>query len=231
MSGGQNSIISGRERERKPAFNDLQMLRYEEELYKKGIRLVAGVDEAGRGPLSGPVVAGAVIFSPGARIDGVRDSKLLSPKKREELFNKICKVAEAVGIGIVSEAIIDRVNILQATYLAMRRAIDSLSVRPEYLLVDGRGLPGTNIPQLAIIGGDRLSRSVASGSIIAKVTRDRIVTRQGKLFPQYGFAVHKGYPTRKHLEALRKYGPCRVHRRSFKPVKSLCKRHYEKVPS
>ncbi len=201
------------------------MLKYERQLYKSGIKLIAGVDEAGRGPISGPVVAGAVIFPPGLRVDGVKDSKLLSPKKREKLFDEICKAAEAVGVGIVSEKIIDRVNILQAAYLAMRKAIEGLSVRPEYLLVDGWKLPGVDIPQLAIIGGDNLSMSIASGSIIAKVTRDRIVTRQDKLFPQYGFAAHKGYPTKKHIEALRKYGPCKFHRRSFKPVRALCKSH------
>ena len=191
------------------------MLRYERALWKSGVRFIAGVDEAGRGPLAGPVVAAAVVFSSDVSITGIDDSKRLTPTRREELFEKIKNEAMAVATGIVTEKEIDRMNILQATFKAMRMAIGSLSIRPEHILVDGRPLPEKFYPQTAIIGGDRQSYSVAAASIIAKVTRDRMMVAYDKDYPQYGFARHKGYGTKKHVEAIRIHGPCEIHRKTF----------------
>ncbi len=206
-----------------------RMSTYERELWGKGLSLVAGVDEAGRGPLAGPVVAAAVILCKDTFLCGLDDSKKLSSRKRAEIFPEIWRKAGAVGVGMVSEVIIDRINILQATYLAMRRAVADLSalppaqaemgVSPDCLLVDGMTIPKLDILQLAIVKGDSLSISIAAASIIAKVTRDRIMVEQDKCFPQYGFAGHKGYGTKEHLRALDKYGVCPLHRRSFRPVK------------
>ena len=191
------------------------MLRYERALWKGGVRFIAGVDEAGRGPLAGPVVAAAVVFSSDVSITGIDDSKRLTPTRREELFEKIKNEALAVAAGIVTEKEIDRMNILRATFKAMRMAIGSLSIRPEHILVDGRPLPEKFYPQTAIIGGDRQSYSVAAASIIAKVTRDRMMVTYDKDYPQYGFARHKGYGTKKHVEAIRIHGPCEIHRKTF----------------
>jgi len=179
------------------------MVRYERGLWRKGLSRVAGVDEAGRGPLAGPVVAAAVIFPLDTFLPGLDDSKKLSPQKREEVFFKIWKEAGAIGVGIVSEIVIDRINILQATYLAMRQAVKKLPVSPDCLLVDGMTtIPDLNTFQVAIVKGDSLSISVAAASIVAKVTRDRIMVEKDKHFPQYGFAKHKGYGTKAHLKAL-----------------------------
>ena len=191
------------------------MLRYERALWKGGVRFIAGVDEAGRGPLAGPVVAAAVVFSSDVSITGIDDSKRLTPTRREELFEKIKNEALAVATGIVTEKEIDRINILQATFKAMRMAIGSLSIRPGHILVDGRPLPEKFYPQTALIGGDRQSYSVAAASIIAKVTRDRMMVAYDKDYPQYGFARHKGYGTKKHVEAIRTHGPCEIHRKTF----------------
>ena len=201
-----------------------RMSCYERELWSEGFSLIAGVDEAGRGPLAGPVVAAAVILPKGSFLSGLDDSKKLSPQKREEIFLGIWREAGAVGVGVVSEVTIDRINILQATYLAMRQAVSELKVSPDYLLVDGMTVPGLDTPQLAIVSGDSLSISVAAASIVAKVTRDRIMAEKDKRFPQYGFAKHKGYGTKGHLRALGEYGVSPLHRRSFRPVKEHLKK-------
>jgi ribonuclease HII len=164
-------------------------------------------------------VAAAVIFPPNEYPDGVRDSKQLSSKRREEFFLKICERAVGVGLGIVSEKVIDRINILRAAQQAMRRAVASLDVEPDLVLVDGMGVPRLGALQKAIPGGDRISVSIAAASIIAKVTRDRMMLEQDGVYPQYGFASHKGYGTRKHLAALAGHGPCKIHRFSFRPVR------------
>ncbi len=195
------------------------LLKFERDAWDRGVELVAGVDEAGRGPLAGPVVAAAVIFKPGEVPDGIRDSKELSPKRREELFSQICEKAAATGLGIVSEKVIDRINILRGTHQAMRRAIASLNLRPGISLIDGMSVPGGDWLQEPIVNGDKVSVSIAAASIIAKVTRDRIMLEQDRVYPQYGFASHKGYGTRAHMAALKKYGPCKIHRFSFRPVR------------
>lgn len=185
-------------------------------LWEMGARRVAGVDEAGRGPLAGPVVAAAVIFTAETAIPGVNDSKLVPPKEREALYDEIMARAFSVGVGEASVEEIDRLNILQASFLAMKRAIAGLSEIPDYLLIDGnQTLPDTFIPQLAIIQGDRRCFSIAAASIIAKVHRDRIMAKYHEQYPQYRFDLHKGYCTRRHIEAIKLYGRCEIHRRSF----------------
>lgn len=191
------------------------MLQFEQKYWRKGISLVAGVDEAGRGPLAGPVVASAVMFEEGVLIDGVNDSKKLAEKKREELFHRIYEKAIAVGIGIVSHEVIDRINILQASFLAMNKALEQLKVKPQQLLVDGNFFRHEVYPVENIVKGDSLSHSIAAASIIAKVTRDSLMKELHEQYPQYGFAAHKGYGTKAHIEAIRQYGYSPVHRRSF----------------
>lgn len=195
------------------------MSRYERRFWKEGFSTVAGVDEAGRGPLAGPVVAAAVILSPNIFIHGLDDSKRLSSRRREELFSLIKKQAKAVGVGTVSQSTIDRINILQATFLAMRMAVAKLRPSPEYLLVDGLIIPDIDVSQLPIVKGDRLSISIAAASIVAKVIRDRIMVKEDERLPQYGFARHKGYATKRHLEALARHGVSPLHRCSFRPVR------------
>lgn len=184
----------------------------------QGIRVLAGIDEVGRGPLAGPVVAAAVIFpSHQSYINGINDSKKLSPWQREKMVEEIKDKAMALMIGMASEQEIDEINILRATHLAMHRAVASLSMQPEYLLIDGRDMPFQHLPGKAVVKGDCLSMSIAAASIIAKVTRDHIMREYDSLFPQYGFARHKGYSTQLHIQAIRTYGFCPIHRRSFKP--------------
>ena len=190
----------------------------EEILWRQGCRSVAGVDEAGRGPLAGPVVAAAVILSPGTELPGVRDSKTLSPAARERLFDKIRGSALGVGIGIVDAPTIDRINVLEATRLAMAEAVRTLPVQPEHILIDAVRLPGVPIPQSPFIKGDALILSVAAASVIAKVTRDRLMSGYHRLYPEYDFERHKGYGTPDHLAALRRFGPCPLHRRTFRGV-------------
>ncbi|RKZ19031.1 ribonuclease HII [bacterium] len=189
--------------------------------WTKGVGFLCGIDEVGRGPLAGPVVAASVILPEGCHIEGIKDSKKLSPERREELFGKILNKAISIGLGIVEPILIDRINILQATYEAMRRAILSMRVFPEYVIVDGRPIPGLPLPQEGIVKGDSLSISIGAASIVAKVVRDRIMEMYDLIFPQYGFARNKGYGTKEHIEALFRYGPCPIHRRSFRPVSEI----------
>ena len=177
--------------------------------------LICGIDEAGRGPLAGPVVAGAVILPKDCRILGINDSKKLSAGKREELYQVIQETAVAAAVGIVSPARIDEINILQATYEAMRQAVEKLGKRPDLLLNDAVRIPGLDIPQVPIIKGDAKSQSIAAASIIAKVTRDRLMEEYDRIMPEYGFASNKGYGSAGHIEALKKYGPSLIHRRTF----------------
>lgn len=191
---------------------------YERRALDQGRRLVAGIDEAGRGPLAGPVVAAAVILPAYCDIEGVYDSKQLSPARREAAFERILSLALDIGIGIVDESEIDRINILQATYRAMRAAVAGMTLQADFFLVDGYPIREFQRPQLGIIDGDCLSASIAAASIIAKVTRDRIMCHYDGLFPQYGFARHKGYATEEHLQMLAAHGVCEIHRRTFGPV-------------
>ncbi|MFN3966326.1 MAG: ribonuclease HII [Endomicrobiia bacterium] len=184
---------------------------------KTNLYIIAGVDEAGRGPLAGPVVSAAVILPPDLIIEGIKDSKLLTEDQREELFNKICSSAIAYGIGIVNNKVIDKINIFNATYKAMRIAVRKLSIRPDLILVDGPfEIPKIHIPQKPIISGDRKSASIVCASILAKVTRDRIMYKYDKIYPQYGFCRNKGYATIEHRIALKNYGTVEIHRQSFK---------------
>lgn len=181
--------------------------------------LLAGVDEAGRGPWAGPVVAAAVILRPESRFRGLNDSKKVSPETRERLFAEIQKDSLVHAVAVVDAPVVDEINILQATFLAMRRAVAGLAVRPDHILVDGnRLIPDIRVAQEAVVKGDGKSASIAAASILAKVTRDRIMTSAHEGFPHYGFADHKGYGTPAHQEALKKHGPCPLHRRSFSPV-------------
>ena len=197
------------------------MLRYEIDAYRAGYRAVAGTDEAGRGPLAGPVVAAAVMLHPGQTIDGVADSKKLSGRKRERLFDVIMAEARSVGIGLCDHGEIDRMNILRASLEAMRRAVTALPAAADYLLVDGTFTVPLDLPQQAIVKGDSLSLSIAAASIIAKVTRDRLMAEYDALYPGYGLAGHKGYPSASHREAIVRLGPCPIHRRSFRGVREF----------
>ena len=176
---------------------------------------ICGIDEAGRGPLAGPVVAGAVVLPKGSRILYINDSKKLSEKKREELFDVINKEALSIGVGIVNAERIDEINILQATYEAMRMAIHNLSVTPDILLNDAVTIPQVDIQQVPIVKGDAKSISIGAASIIAKVTRDHMMYEYDKLYPEYGFAKHKGYGTKQHTDAILEHGPCPIHRFTF----------------
>ncbi len=196
------------------------MLEYENELYNKGINLIAGVDEVGRGPLIGPVVASAVILPPHFFNKDIKDSKKLTEKKREKLYDVIVENAISIGIGIVYEDKIDEVNIYEATKIAMKMAIDNLKVKPEHILIDAMKLD-IGINSTSIIKGDALSESIASASIIAKVTRDRLMIEMDKEYPMYDLKNNKGYGTKKHIEALKQYGPCKYHRKTFKPVSDV----------
>ncbi|MBQ8379408.1 MAG: ribonuclease HII [Clostridia bacterium] len=191
------------------------MLEIEESLYEKGYKLVCGVDEAGRGPLCGPVVAAAVILKPGQMIDGVNDSKKISEKKREKLYEDIMANALAVGVGMSDVDVIEDVNILNATKLAMKQAISNLKIQPEYVLIDGNQMIDITMDAETVVSGDAKSESIAAASIIAKVTRDRMLLEWDKEYPEYGFAKHKGYGTKAHIEAIGKYGLTPLHRKSF----------------
>jgi len=194
--------------------------RYEKELIKKGVKLIAGVDEVGRGPLVGPVVSAAVILPLNYKLDGLTDSKKLTEKKREEYFDIIMKDAIGVGIGIVDEKIIDEINIYEATKLAMKKAIDNLNIKPEHILIDAMKLD-LEINSTSIIKGDLKSLSISAASVIAKVTRDREMYELDEKYPNYGFKNHKGYPTKKHIEAINTYGLIEGYRKTYGPVKDV----------
>ena len=190
-------------------------MEIERAIWLQGVQRIAGVDEAGRGPLAGPVVAAAVMFPKEYLLDGVNDSKKCTPKQREELFTLIMEQAMSVGIGIVDHEVIDRINILHATHLAMRKSMEQMNLQPEYALIDGNSFHHDSLRFQNIIGGDATSFTIAAASIIAKVTRDRLMCELDARYPQYGFARHKGYGTRQHIEAIRLHGLCEIHRKSF----------------
>jgi ribonuclease HII len=183
--------------------------------------IVAGLDEAGRGPLAGPVVAAAVVLPAGLVIEGLRDSKEVSKDERQRLFWKIVCNAVDIGVGIIEADIIDKINILKSTILAMERAVKDLSIKPSILLIDTVNLPSSEIIQRSIIKGESISASIAAASIVAKVVRDDIMTDYHEKYPLYNFKKHKGYSTKEHIESLRLYGPCPIHRKSFKKVMEL----------
>lgn len=201
-----------------------ELLNYEKELYSKGIKLIGGVDEAGRGPLVGPVVAACVILPENYSLPGLTDSKQLSECKREKFYDIIMKDAISVGVGIVDAKTIDKINILEASRLAMKLAIEDMPIKPEFVLSDAMKLTNIDIPYQDIIHGDALSLSIAAGSVIAKVTRDRMMYELDKKYPMYGFAKHKGYPTKAHMENLEKYGVLEEYRLTYKPVIQVLER-------
>ena len=192
-----------------------ELWNYENRCWEAGYETVCGVDEAGRGPLAGPVCAAAVILPRGLDIPGLNDSKKLTAKRREALYDIITEQALAYGIAFASEQEIDEINILQATFLAMERAMAQLAPPPELALIDGNRSKDFGLPVRTIVKGDSLSASIAAASILAKVTRDRLMEQDDEQYPQYGFAVHKGYGTKRHYAALREYGPCPIHRQTF----------------
>lgn len=215
-AGVQSLVSSGRRRAeayRKELARTEEMWHYER-LYPDR-EYVGGIDEVGRGPLAGPVVAACVILPKDCRLLYINDSKQLTEKKRDELYDRILEEAVSVGIGVVSHEVIDEINILQATYRAMREAIDMMEIKPDQILVDAVHIPGITIPQRGIIKGDAKSISIAAASIVAKVTRDRMMTEMDARYPGYGFAGNKGYGSAEHIQAIREKGPCEIHRRSF----------------
>ncbi len=197
------------------------LYKFDESLFKKGVISLAGLDEAGRGPLAGPVVASAVMLSYKKKIEGINDSKKLSEKQRQRLFYAILDNAKDIGLGIVDAEIIDEINILRATKLAMLLALKDLKTEPELLLIDAIKLPSVKTKQMPIVGGDRKSASIAAASIVAKVLRDTIMSLYHDKYPVYGFQKHKGYPTKEHIKKLNSHGPCPIHRKSFQGVRSL----------
>ena len=202
---------------------DNDVWAYEKKARLNGYHAVAGIDEAGRGPLAGPVVAASVILSNVFPVSGVQDSKKISPKKREKLFDEIHRHAIAVGVGIVEPAEIDRINILQASLLAMAKSVQNLDSEPDFLMIDGTFPISFDLPQKAIPKGDSLSISIGAASIVAKVTRDRIMEKYAEEYPEFDFAKHKGYPTKAHKDAIRKHGISPIHRLTFKGVKEYCR--------
>lgn len=197
-----------------------QMLRYEKELYKAGYQAIAGIDEVGRGPLAGPVVAAAVILPPECKIKGLNDSKKIPKKKHKDIYQAVMDKALAVGIGLMDSEIIDQVNIYEATKLAMKEALSKLSLKPDYLLIDAMKLD-IDIPQESIIKGDANSLSIAAASIVAKVTRDKLMADYDKEYPGYDFAQNAGYGTKSHLQGFERHGVTPIHRKTFEPVKSM----------
>ena len=198
----------------------MDLIKYEKKYWDKGFQKIVGIDEAGRGPLAGPVVAASVILKPYEIIEGIKDSKKLSSKKRRDLFNQIYEKALSVGVGIVDEDIIDEINILKATFLAMKKSLGNLNLKPDKVLIDGPYSDITIYPTDYIVNGDNISQSIAAASIIAKVTRDEIMYEYDKIFPDYKFINHKGYGTKYHIEQLELKKSTPIHRRSFKIVKN-----------
>ena len=202
--------------------NEIDNRQYENELYSKGYKLIGGIDEVGRGPLVGPVVTACVILPEDFVLDGLTDSKKLSEKKRDMFYDIIMEKAISVGIGIMDEDVIDKVNIYEATKLAMYQAVDNMSVKPDYILIDAMKLDKLDVPSTSIIKGDLKSITISAASVIAKVTRDRMMYELDSKYPMYGFKSHKGYGTKEHLEKMREYGIIEgVYRKSFKPVKEI----------
>jgi len=201
----------------------MEQMAFEKKARNKGFSIIAGIDEAGRGPLAGLVISGAVILPVSFSVVGITDSKKLTPKKREYLYKEIYAHALSVGVGIVEHEEIDRINILQASLYSMSIAVNNLNIQPEYLLIDGKFPIPSDIPQETVIKGDSLSLSIGAASIIAKVTRDRIMMEYHKKYPRYGFDRHKGYPTRAHKLAVMEFGPCPIHRLTFKGVREYVK--------
>lgn len=201
----------------------VDLYQYEKELWKSGVNLIAGMDEVGRGPLIGPVVTACVILPKDFVLEGLTDSKKLSEKKREEFYDYIMEHAISVGIGMMDEKVIDEVNIYEATKLAMYQAVEKSKVKPEHVLIDAMKLDKLEMPSTSIIKGDAKSISIAAASVIAKVTRDRMMIELDKKYPMYGFKSHKGYPTKKHIEALKEYGLIEGYRKTFKPVSEMVK--------
>lgn len=199
----------------------MNIYQHDESIKKRGFSRIAGIDEAGRGPLAGPVVAAAVVLLEGHRIEGLRDSKKVPERERQYLFYEILSSSIDIGIGIVGPEEIDRLNILRATRLAMQFAVEDLSTPPDILVIDAVSLPAIPINQLSIIKGETISASVAAASIIAKFVRDKIMLNYHQQYPNYNFEKHKGYSTKEHLDMLRLYGPCPIHRKSFHRVMSL----------
>ena len=195
--------------------SEKNMWQFEEELFAQGYQVICGVDEAGRGPLAGPVCAAAVILPPHLEIPGLDDSKKLSDKRRRELFPIIKEQAIAYGIGLASHEEIDEINILQATFLAMERAVAQLQIKPEYALIDGNRTKDFGLPVKTVVKGDSLSANIAAASVLAKVTRDMLMEEAVVEYPGYGFEIHKGYGTRAHYDALREKGPSSIHRMTF----------------
>ena len=195
--------------------SNCNMWEIEQSYFDSGVQIICGVDEAGRGPLAGPVCAAAVILPPNAEIPGLNDSKKLSDKRRRELYPVIMEQAVAYGIGFADHKEIDEINILQATFLAMERALFQLSVKPELALIDGNRKKDFGIPVKTVVHGDSLSASIAAASILAKVTRDDLMLKMAEEYPQYGFEIHKGYGTKAHYQALAEYGPSPIHRMTF----------------
>ncbi|MBQ4527665.1 MAG: ribonuclease HII [Clostridia bacterium] len=204
-------------------YMDINIFEYENKCRANGYKLIAGVDEAGRGPLAGAVYAAAVIFDEGVYIEGVNDSKKLTPKKRDALYDEIIAKAKAYCIFSVDEKVIDEINILNATYKAFQGAIAGLEIEPDYVLIDGNRAKGIEVAHETVVKGDSKSFSIAAASILAKVARDRYIEEADKIYPEYGFAGHKGYGTKAHLEAIAKYGPCPIHRLTFGGVREHVK--------
>jgi ribonuclease HII len=202
----------------------MDLFEFETKANHQGFKNIAGIDEAGRGPLAGPVVAAAVIFPPQVNIPGLNDSKKLSTKKREELFPKIQEISVSYGVAIVNEKVIDKINILQAARLAMKQALETLKITPGLLLIDGNQKIDSTLNQWAIVKGDSRSLSIAAASVLAKVTRDRIMDDYHKLYPQYEFNRHKGYGTKLHRNLIQEHGPCPIHRNTFKGVSEYINR-------
>lgn len=203
------------------AKTDVNMKKIESSVYQSGVKYLCGIDEAGRGPLAGPVCAAAVILPPDCVIEGVNDSKKLTEKRREALFDEIVREAVAYSVQFVSPDVIDEINIRNATHLAMENAVRSLSVRPEYIIIDGNDKIPFEVPYEYIVKGDAKSQTIAAASILAKVSRDRLMVELDKKYPQYGFAKHKGYGTAAHMQAIREFGVSEVHRKTFMTKKVL----------
>ena len=215
MFGGGTEIYMKKLTHEEEIIRQEAMCEYENMKRSEGFELIAGVDEAGRGPLAGPVFAACVILPPDCVIDGINDSKKLSEKKREELFDIICEKAICWNVASVDEKAIDEINILNATHLAMNNAVNGMRIKPDYVMIDGNSIKNMTLPHCTIVKGDSKSISIAAASILAKVSRDRFITKIAEKYPEYGFEKHKGYGTALHNKAILEYGPCPIHRRTF----------------